>query len=137
MKNILKIFFVLIAIGFSRVCVAEMQPQTDDCGSNMTQLRDIIRSKFFGVFDANYDRQLVGTWSHFIISFPIESDGDILIRGELYMICPQANHTFYLYKKSDPQSSTGFAELKDGKIVIYDAHGLLGWAEGEYSRSAP
>lgn len=110
--------------------------QTRNCGRNMKQVKDIMRSNFGRTFDdPDYAEKFVGTWSfNGKPYFTITSNQNFNFSGANYAICPQTDGTFYLYKVDDPTNENGQFRLVNGKLTIFGGQGMLSWAQGEYSR---
>lgn len=116
----------------TQVSHAQAAPQTSDCGANIRQVTDIIRSKFLGVFDANYAQKFIGSWGN--LPLLITPDGPFTALSRQFMVCPQRDRTFYGYEIADPSIHANLVLVTDTHMVMSNCSGsfLCGVVEGDY-----
>lgn len=111
MRAALVIFTLFFSTNvFAEEAAPAATSQKDDCGVNMTQVANIVDSKFK---DANLSSeqvyQLVGNWGMGLI---IKSEEDFKFGGKSLKVCPQADGRFYI-EGTDDKAISGYLVIKD------------------------
>lgn len=125
----MKVSTLILSAIFLGSSIAFAGPQTTDCASNMTQLKDLIRSKFPEI-SANYANRFVGTWKK------VDNESITLSVSPSsafqFKVCPQHDGSFYVNAEGN-----GGAKFKlTGKgAKVYAASGMLAAIAGDYSRN--
>ncbi len=106
------------------------KPQTDYCASDMNQLNAVIRSSFSDSLSPNYALRFLGFWRYSTYApLEISMKKKFIIEGGVYLICPQTDGTFYIYKESKPSENATLSMINRKTIVLNDGtDGNLWWA---------